>query len=133
QWKWQLVRILYEKGFSKFDILNLLKFIDKMMTLPPALQSSFQNKVNQYEEEQRMEFLSTIEEMAIEKTAKETYRENILDLLEKRFNSLPESLVKAVNQIDDLALLKQLHLETITVSSVSEFEDLIKDDSLPEN
>ena len=145
QWKWQLVRILYEKGFSKFDIINLLKFIDKMMTLPPALQSSFQNKVNQYEEEQRMEFLSTIEELAIERGqkiglergqeigAKENCRQSIIDLLERRFNSLPETLVNAVNEIDNLAVLKQLLVETISVNSVSEFEELIKDDSLPEN
>ncbi|MGD1700464.1 transposase [Dapis sp. BLCC M229] len=133
QWKWQLVRSLYDRGLTKFDIINLFKFIDKMMTLPPELESNFQTKVNQYEEEQRMEFLSTIEELAIERGqkiglergAKETYRQNILDLLERRFNSLPETLVKAVNEIDDLAWLKQLHLETITVSSVSEFEELL--------
>ncbi|MEB3342107.1 hypothetical protein [Okeania sp.] len=32
QWKWQLVTSLYDKGLTKFDIINLLKFIDKMMT-----------------------------------------------------------------------------------------------------
>ncbi|MDY7004673.1 MAG: hypothetical protein SWX82_12115 [Cyanobacteriota bacterium] len=145
QWKWQLVRSLYEKGLTKFDIINLFKFIDKMMTLPPELESNFQTKINQYEEEQRMEFLSTIEELAMERGqqigqergqeigAKATCRQNILDLLEKRFNSLPETLIKAINEINDLALLKQLHLETITVSSVAEFEDLIKDDSFREN
>ncbi len=80
------------------------------MTLPPELESSFQSKINQYEEEQRVEFLSTIEELAIERGqeigqeigAKATCRQNILDLLEKRFNSLPETLVKAVNEINDL-------------------------------
>ncbi|WP_287526901.1 hypothetical protein [Okeania sp. SIO2C2] len=85
-----------------------------MMTLPPELESSFQSKINQYEEEQRVEFLNTIEELAIERGqkrgqeigqeigAKATCRQNILDLLEKRFNSLPETLVKAVNEINDL-------------------------------
>ncbi|NEQ75830.1 MAG: hypothetical protein F6K23_24000 [Okeania sp. SIO2C9] len=137
QWKWQLVRSLYEKGLTKFDIINLFKFIDKMMTLPPELESNFQSKINQYEEEQRMEFLSTIEELAIERGqqigpeigqeigAKENCRQNILDLLEKRFNSLPETLIKAINEINDLALLKRLLVETITVNSVAEFEELI--------
>ncbi|GGA12192.1 hypothetical protein [Okeania sp. KiyG1] len=88
-----------------------------------------------------MEFLSTIEELAIERGqeigqeigAKATCRQNILDLLEKRFNSLPETLIKAINEINDLALLKRLLLETITVNSVAEFEELIKDDSFREN
>ena len=35
EWKWQLVRSLYEEGLTKFDIINLGKFIDKMMSLPP--------------------------------------------------------------------------------------------------
>ncbi|NEP38959.1 MAG: hypothetical protein F6K25_16545 [Okeania sp. SIO2G4] len=141
QWKWELVRSLYEKGLTKFDIINLFKFIDKMMILPPELESNFQSQINQYEEEQRMEFLSTMEELAIERGqqigqeigAKQTYRENILDLLEKRFNSLPETLIKAINEINDLALLKRLLVETISVNSVAEFEELIKDDSFREN
>ncbi|NEP07777.1 MAG: hypothetical protein F6K34_25110 [Okeania sp. SIO4D6] len=96
-----------------------------------------------------MEFLSTMEELAIERGqkigqqigqkigqeigAKATCRQNILDLLEKRFNSLPETLIKAINEINDLALLKRLLVETITVSSVAEFEELITDDSFREN
>jgi hypothetical protein len=27
QWKWNLVRPLYQKGLTKFDIINLVKFI----------------------------------------------------------------------------------------------------------
>ncbi|MGD1713506.1 hypothetical protein [Dapis sp. BLCC M172] len=129
QWKWQIVRSLYEKGLTKFDIINLFKFIDKMMSLPPGLQSTFQVKINQYEEEQKMEFLSTMEELAIERTAKETCIQNIIDLLQKRFNSVPETLIIELNNIEDLAQLKQLHLETISVNSVAEFEELIKDNS----
>ena len=51
------------------------------MTLPPKLESSFKTKINQYEEEKKIEFLSTIEEMAIERGqeigAKQTYWQNI--------------------------------------------------------
>lgn len=137
QWKWQLVRSLYERGLRKFDMINLFKFIDKMMTLPPELQLNFQTKLNQYEEAQTMEFLSTLEEMALERGqergAKETCRQNILDLLQKRFNTVPETLVKAINNIEDLAWLKQLHLETISVNSTAEFEQLIQEKSAPEN
>ena len=114
------------------------------MTLPPQLQLNFKTKLNEYEEEQKMPFLSTLEEMALErgqeigqeigqeKGAKETYQQNIIDLLVKRFVILPETLIKTVKQIDDMALLKQLLMATITVNSVEEFEQLIKD-SLNQN
>jgi len=125
QVKWELVRRLYERGLTKFDIINLGKFIDKMMTLPPELQLNFKTKLNQYEEERKMPFLSTLEEMAIEKGIKETRQQDILDLLEKRFGKLPETLIKTIKKIDDLTFLKQLVITTISVNSVAEFERLI--------
>ncbi|MEB3340120.1 hypothetical protein [Okeania sp.] len=157
EWKWQLVRSLYEKGLSKFDIINLFKFIDKMMTLPPALQQNLETKINQYEEEKKVELLCMMEERGLEKGkqigqqigekigeqrgekigqqigAKQTCRQNILDLLQMRFSSVPETLVETLNNIEDLAFLKQLHLETIRVNSVAEFEELIQDNFSKEN
>ena len=153
KWKWQLVRSLYERGLSKFDIINLFKFIDKMMALPPALQQNLESKINQYEEEQKVELLCVMEERGIEKGkqigqqigeqigeqrgeqrgAKKTCRKNIIDLLQMRFSSVPETLVETLNKIEDLARLEQLHLETIRVNSVAEFEELIPDNSSEEN
>ncbi|MDM3860228.1 MAG: hypothetical protein PT118_10400 [Aphanizomenon gracile PMC644.10] len=52
---------------SSHDIINLIKFIDKMMTLPPPLQTEFNDKLEQHEKELNMPFLSTIEEMAQER------------------------------------------------------------------
>ncbi|MDD1445481.1 hypothetical protein MEN98_04930 [Dolichospermum sp. ST_sed8] len=40
---------MYQKGLTKFDIINLVKFIDKMMTLTPPLQLEFKDKLEQYE------------------------------------------------------------------------------------
>ncbi|NEP76920.1 MAG: hypothetical protein F6K39_01275 [Okeania sp. SIO3B3] len=107
----------------------MFKIIDKMMALPPALQQNLESKINQYEEEQKMELLSTMEERGMAKNC----RQNILDLLQVRFLSVPETLVETLNNIEDLALLKQLLLETIGVNSVAEFEELIPDNSSDKN
>ena len=129
QWKWNLVRPLYQKGLTKFDIINLVKFIDKMMTLPPPLQTAFNQKLEQHEKELNMPFLSTIEELAEErgqvKGAKETCQQNIFDLLENRFGTLPEKLMETLKEINDLMALKNLHLKTISVNSLDEFQTLI--------
>ena len=50
-----------------------------------------------------------------------------------RFLSAPETPVETLNNIEDLARLKQLHLETIMVNYVAEFEELIKDNYSEEN
>ena len=129
QWKWNLVRPLYQKGLTKFDIINLVKFIDKMMTLPPPLQLEFNHKLEQYEKELNMPFLSTIEELAEErgqvKGAKETCQQNIFDLLENRFGTVPEKLLETLKEINDLMALKQLLVQTISVNSLDEFQTLI--------
>ncbi|MFM6513052.1 MAG: hypothetical protein ACKPH4_03475, partial [Microcystis panniformis] len=44
QWKWKLIRGLYEKEFERERIIKLFEIIDNMMTLSPELQSSLESK-----------------------------------------------------------------------------------------
>lgn len=129
QWKWNLSRLLYEKGYNRKEIIDLYKVIDLMMTLSEDLQLQFENKLTQYEEERKMPLLTNIERGALargeQKGAKETYEENIIDLLKIRFNSVPKSIEDSLKNIDDLAFLKQLLISTISVKSLEEFEELI--------
>ncbi|MCZ8192102.1 MAG: hypothetical protein O9326_20850 [Microcystis sp. LE19-338.1B] len=50
QWKWRLIRGLYEKEFEREQIIKLFEIIDNMMTLSTKLQSSLDSKINQFEE-----------------------------------------------------------------------------------
>ncbi|HEY9702773.1 MAG TPA: hypothetical protein V6C58_10020 [Allocoleopsis sp.] len=129
QWKWQLTRLLYEKGYNRKEIVDLYKVIDLMMALSEDLQMGFEQKLTNYQEERKMPLLTNIERRALDKGAKENSRQNILDLLENRFGTLPNSLMTSLNKIDDLSRLKQLHLATIQVNSVAEFEQLINQNS----
>ncbi|MFN7661749.1 MAG: hypothetical protein ACK5P3_27170, partial [Dolichospermum sp.] len=67
QWKWTLIRGLYDRGLTKEQIVKLFKIIDKMMTLPGQLQQKLLNQLNSLEEERKMPFISPTEEMAIER------------------------------------------------------------------
>ena len=63
---------------------------------------------------------------SFERDAKlETTREDVIDILETRFSSVPDTLKNSVFAINDLALLKRLHKRAITVTSVQEFEELL--------
>ena len=137
QWKWQLSRLLYERGYNRQEIVDLYKVIDLMMTLPPELQSSFEVKINEYEEKRKMPLLSNIERRAMEigqeKGAKATRRDDIIKLLQKRFGELPKNLITTINEIEDILFLERLILETISVNSVAEFAELVKEHSSPAN
>ena len=123
QWKWNLSRLLYKRDYNRKQIADLYKVIDFMMTLSEELQYSFEEKLTQYQEERKMRLLSNIEERASIRIS----QENIMELLEDRFENLPESLVEKINQIKDLNRLKYLLRQTIHVNSVAEFEHLIND------
>ncbi|MEI3650425.1 MAG: hypothetical protein V6D39_10615 [Dolichospermum lemmermannii FEM_B0920] len=116
---------LYHKGLTKVDIINLVKFIDRMMTLPPPLQTEFQTKLNDYEKELNMPFLSTIEENAQEKGAKITRQDDIIKILSTRFDNLPEKIIYNIKQIDNMSILENLLLPSINVNSLEEFQTLI--------
>ena len=76
-----------------------------------------------------MPLLSNIEIRAIDRTTKKTRREDIIKLLQKRFGNLTERLVENINQIDDVAILESLTVETISVNSPEDFQRLIDSQS----
>jgi hypothetical protein len=96
-----------------------------MMTLPPPLQTEFQTKLDDYEKELNMPFLSTIEENAQEKGAKITRQDDIIKILSTRFDNLPEKIIYNIKQIDNMSILENLLLPSINVNSLEEFQTLI--------
>ena len=49
--KLQLVRRLYERGYARDDVLELFRFLDWVLALPPALEARFQTAVIELERE----------------------------------------------------------------------------------
>jgi uncharacterized protein YqkB len=69
--------------------------------------------------------LSNMELEGIEKGTRQSLKSNIISLLQKRFQNVPDELVTVINNIDDIAQLQSLLLETVSVNSVADFEELI--------
>lgn len=125
QWKWNLARLLYERGYNRKEIVDLYKVIDLMMALSQDLQLSFEEKLANYQEERKMPLLTNIEQRAIEKTTKQTRKQDIIKLVQVRFGDIPDNLVASINQIDDTSFLEQLLVSTISVKSLEEFAQLV--------
>jgi hypothetical protein len=73
------------------------------------------------EEERRMPYITTFERDA----KLEIARENVIEVLETRFSVVPDALSQRINSLNDLALLKQLHKQTITVPSLEDFVQML--------
>ncbi|CCI12528.1 conserved hypothetical protein [Microcystis aeruginosa PCC 9806] len=119
---------MYEQGYQREDILNLFKFIDWLVSLPTKLEQEFQQELNQYEEEKRMPYITSVERMGMEKGM----RESVIDALEIRFENVPSELVNKISQIQDTSLLKNLHRQAITLDSISDFQGYLNQLIKPE-
>jgi exonuclease VII small subunit len=106
RWKKSLIETLYNKGFSREDILNLYRFIDWLMVLPEELDLKLQDEIKAFEEGMKVAYITTAERIGIEKGKAQTlydlYSEGVLTLeqakaqLEKLYanRSLSEELYR---------------------------------------
>jgi hypothetical protein len=54
RWKFDLVKRLYQKGYSKKDVIQLFSFIDWVMSLPQKLSRRFWDNLISFEEEYKV-------------------------------------------------------------------------------
>ena len=122
EWKWHVTMALYERGYEKQDVIHLFLFIDWIMTLPDELKKSFSQRIIAYEEERKMKFISSVEELGMEKGMLTEAREMVVEVLTARFSQIPEKIVKALSTIDDRNVLKKLVKKAVLAQSIEQFE-----------
>ena len=81
EWKFRLVRGLYEQGLTSDAIRQLFRLIDWLMELPLIFEEAFQNELATYEEGRTVPYVTSIERVA----ARRTMRSMIANLLRARF------------------------------------------------
>ncbi|WP_107668385.1 transposase [Cyanothece sp. BG0011] len=133
QGKLRIAKSLYQRGYSRQDILELFRLIDWMMSLPESIESQFKQEIMSFEEDLKMPYVTSFERLARQEGISEgilqSSRENVIEVLEVRFEVLPSDLIEKINQIEDLELLKTLHRQGITIGSLDEFQELLEGSS----
>lgn len=97
RWKLSMFRRLYESGYDRQQVLDLLWFIDWVMWLPSKLKQHFENTIEAYEAEKKMRYMTTWERRGLEKGLEKGLEQGILTgeakllkrLLTRRFDGLP--------------------------------------------
>jgi len=129
RWKLHLVRQLYERGYRREDVINLFRFIDWIMRLPDDIEEGFWETISQYEKEKEMRYVTSVERIGIKKGTEQgiqqgilqTAREDILEILDVRFDIVPQTLVERVNRVDDPTILRILLKKAATAVSPEEY------------
>ncbi len=99
QWKLSLTRRLYQQGYQRQDILNLFAFIDWVMTLPDNLEAQFWTEVRQFEEEQQMPYITSVERLGIEQGKQLGEANLVLRQLNRRLGQISESVSEQIRQL----------------------------------
>lgn len=123
-WKLSLTRRLYERGYQRQQIIDLFRFIDWVMALPKELEEDFRQQLNVYEEERRMQYVTSIERIGMEKGIQQGIQQGALRMLlhqlQRRFESVPEELQTRLSEYS-VEQLEQLLDVALTVDSLDEF------------
>jgi hypothetical protein len=138
QWKWKLIRGLYEKEFEREQIIKLFEIIDNMMTLSPELQSSLESKIKQFEEERTMPLMSNMELRGIKRGKKigeeigkeigkeigalEKSRDDIKTVLTVRFGEISSEIEEIIGKMTNPTILEELLKLAATANSLAEFK-----------
>jgi hypothetical protein len=124
--KLRLAKRLYQRGYSRRDILELFRFIDWIMTLPPELEEQFMTDIVAYEEQERKPYVTSVERIANQQGLQEGIEKGRREMLEEtlvaRFGTLPEELTVLLDRISDPQLLKELQRPAVTSDSLETFE-----------
>ncbi len=127
-WKFILTRRLYEKGYGREDVLSLFRFIDWLLQLPEAAEQTFWEKVQAYEEEGKMTYITSVERMGIEKGLQQGLQQGLRQGLltgiklglEARFGEKGLRLLPEIRQIEDVDVLQAIQRVLWTAATLDE-------------
>jgi hypothetical protein len=148
EWKLRIATELYRKDYTKQQVLELLRFIDWLITLPETLQIEYQNNVHLLEET-KMRYLSSFEmdaiergwnkglkdgreqgieqgiEQGLEKGQKQALRNIATIGLRKRFGEEAAPMLPRIEQITDIERLQAITEALFTASSIDDIQQLM--------
>lgn len=126
EWKISIVKSLYQRGYNRSEVRELFRLIDWMMALPKTLETGFIEEVTRYEEENKMRYVTSVERFGREKGMIQKGREDIIYVLQIRFQNVPEDLINEINQVEDDEQLKAFLTSAVTSGSLADFQDVIE-------
>lgn len=128
--KLALTKRLYERGYSKRQVIGLYRFLDWLLALPKELAVEFKDKMIQYEEERKMEYVTSIEQLGIEKGMQVGSAGITLRVLQRRFGSLDEATQTHIRALP-LEQLEELSDALLDFAALSDLEGWLQQHPLP--
>jgi Domain of unknown function (DUF4351) len=102
--KLDIMKMMYDRGYSQQQVTDLYRFVDWVLTLPPDLAEAFKTDLIVYEGEKNMPYISEIERESLAKGEAKV----VIKQLNRRGQLSEEMLAKIealpIDQLEQLAL-----------------------------
>lgn len=101
-----LVRLLYERGYTRKQVVELFNIIDWVIQLPESLERGFAQKVQNIQEEKKMAYINTVQRVQLNDARQEGIEQGMLKgaagtlqkLLKLKFGDLPSWVQQRLEQ-----------------------------------
>jgi hypothetical protein len=98
--KLELVRRLIKHGWSVEKSMDLYRFLDTILSLPPTLELQYMAAAKQFDKESNMQLMSGIEREGYNRGIHNGVQQGesiiLISLLEHKFNTIPENYIQQV-------------------------------------
>ena len=101
-------RRLYDLGNTPEQVRLAYRFVDWLLGLPESLNTQFTQALCIFAEERQMTYITSIEEIGIEKGRIEGLREGIILALELKFGDTAQPIIAEIREINDLGMIEQI-------------------------
>jgi hypothetical protein len=112
RWKWALLRGLYDRGFTREDVVALFHFLDWLMRLPAELEQQLWRELQAEEEVRKMQYVSSVQRIGRQEGLREgldSERHLMLRWVRRRFGAaVAESSAPQLARIAAPAVLEDL-------------------------
>jgi Domain of unknown function (DUF4351) len=106
--KLNIMKMMYDRGYSQQEVTDLYRFVDWVLTLPPDLAEAFKTDLIVYEGEKNMPYISEIERESLAKGKAEGEAKVVIKQLNRRGQLSKEMLAKVealpIDQLEQLAI-----------------------------
>lgn len=100
--KLKVIRLLYQKGWDKQELINFLAVIDWLMYLPEAFAVQLRQEVHNLEEEEKMRYVTSFERLAMQDGVQQGQLQGFAKML--------ETLIRAkFHDANDADFMPKLH------------------------
>lgn len=123
-WKLELTKLLYERGYDKLTVLKLFRFLDWLMWLPEEWQQKYGDTIALIEEEKRVQYVTSVERRGIQKGLQQGLQQGssrqLLRVVRGRFGQMPEGLEEKLAALT-IEQLDALMDQALAAQSLAEF------------